>query len=691
MDRLGLMTRAWLLKEQGDMAAAARLWREQTENAGAADLLEQGAFCLRHGWPGEARAALLCALRLGADNGYLRRLLAQAAAAQENWQSAALHWRAALAPGTQAVAGAAQGLLPSTLNASAEAALAGLARALLEQGDFLAASATLDRLAASESGRRQALALRVMLAERQQDESAAHAARRAYQEAFPQEAARASAWLRPRSADAAITPDALLQAKDEQTAHWLMHQLEPGLPRSDYLQLARQAADRMPDAAGLQERHIRLLADDLTGDAMLQELQARAAAFCERFPCHPQGWQLAALAAVAGNDQAAVARLIETQAARLGAHPGLDSLRVWLAASQGQHKQAAIAARRLHRRFHFHEDGRGLHLKPASPEAKPLRGKILLFACFRNERAFAPWFLAHYRALGVHRFYIVDNGSDDGTADFLRQQKDVHLFQSRDRYAQAGHGIRWINELLRRYGAGNWCLHVDADEQLTLPPPRGRFGWGRSPLRRLTDEMAARGEEILPAFLLDTYPQDSAGAGRFTPGDAPLEHSPLIDPDIYFSGTAACCFRRARGGARVRLFDTHEALEKAPLLRGGRGIFYQNASHWVSYGRVSRQSAVLLHHKVLRELLDLRASKPGQGAKPAPASDAGASAVQASDARITARSAHESSRHARYRASGLLDGGAIPRGQSAIALQSAVGPGISQEAAAQLASLGFFG
>ena len=48
----------------------------------------------------------------------------------------------------------------------------------------------------------------------------------------------------------------------------------------------------------------------------------------------------------------------------------------------------------------------------------------------------------------MNRFFIVDNGSSDGTVDYLTEQPDVHLFQTSNRYGQAGSGIEWMNALL---------------------------------------------------------------------------------------------------------------------------------------------------------------------------------------------------------------------------------------------------
>ena len=53
---------------------------------------------------------------------------------------------------------------------------------------------------------------------------------------------------------------------------------------------------------------------------------------------------------------------------------------------------------------------------------------ILLFLTMRNERVRLPYFLEYYRKLGVDHFLIVDNGSDDGTREYLAEQPDVSLW-----------------------------------------------------------------------------------------------------------------------------------------------------------------------------------------------------------------------------------------------------------------------
>ena len=49
------------------------------------------------------------------------------------------------------------------------------------------------------------------------------------------------------------------------------------------------------------------------------------------------------------------------------------------------------------------------------------KSDILLFSTFRNEGVRFPYFLKYYRDLGVNHFIMVDNESDDGGTEYLKE------------------------------------------------------------------------------------------------------------------------------------------------------------------------------------------------------------------------------------------------------------------------------
>ena len=657
----------------------------------ASAALEEGRRLLLLGRLGEAEGELERAL--GVRPGYVLawKLLAWVAAERGDWPRAAAQWRRVLETPLEA--------------AELTEARQSLAIALGFTGEFAEANGLADALDTDGQGQ-TAAELRMMLTQKALDDKGHVEARRDYGRRFPEAAADSTGWL--RFAGGEDSPEAprytdgdLHLAGDAAAARRILSYLELRMPHTEFLQLAAHAVaehsdpllgfdfgadsgsgvdsdaktaaapspEQLQAAANLQMEYIQHLLHYLSSNRELTEVQARTRAFCERFPDNSRGRLLLSHAAVAANDFGTVEKLIEAA--------GGGDLELWLAAAKGDHRTAAAVWQRIRRsRYLSAADGRGLDLTLRSREPRhPFREKILLFAAFRNERLFAPWFLDYYRALGVEHFFIVDNRSDDGTDDYLAAQKNVTLFSSGDNYNRAHSGMRWINELIRRYGDDNWCVHVDSDEQLVVPEQES--GGPAPPLRRLVDGMAARGEEALPAFMLDTSPpvsapQDLAALESFRAGDDPLKVSPLIDPDIFFFGKQDCCFFRVRGGVRDRLFDFHSTMEKAPVLRGGGGRFYLSA-HNCSYARPAARSAVLLHHKLMRELMDI--AKPDAAAQ-----------------RVDDRGTYCRIRHGRYRDAAFLNrlwGGDESGGKEN---DSPLGPDVvAYKDSAQLQRLGLLG
>ena len=641
--RLPPLQRAEALTAKGDWKRAARAWRRLARDEAApiapTALAEYARCFLRLGQLAAARATLEKARQLDPQHPLANKLLGWVAAEQQDWPLAAAQWRGILAAVDSADAPAAAPALSEALQR--------LAGALIRLGEFAEADGLLARLQAlGGDAEHQALRLEIVKAEIQMDhEGLTQAWRRRY-ERYPEAVRALPGWRGFVGLPDAgrYTPADLRQAPDAAAARRIVADLTWRHRRTfrERIALFREAVTAFPSlktpaGRGLLRDYLWALQVGLTSAAVLEDLQRRLKRLGARNPEHQR---LRMATAIVANEQNTVAALLEEARPRLGAqHVELQRAELWLAAQRGEHERAYRLAQDIGRKVYvLGEDGRGLDLHPLNKTPKEAewrrrQDRILLFTNFRNEMPFAPWFLGYYRQLGVERFFIVDNLSDDGTADYLAAQKDVGAFASADHYGRAQSGIRWINELIRRYGQDNWCLLVDSDEELVLPTPsfprkresreqplgarfpldsrlRGNDGSSASPLRNFVDAMAARGEEVLPAYLLDTFPADLAAVQDFQPGDSPRALSNLIDTDLFFTGYPFCPFIRARGGVRDRLFGSYDTYQKAPILRGGCGpggeprLYLTN--HNVNYARPSAQTAALLHHKLLREAIDMQ-------------------------------------------------------------------------------------
>ncbi len=95
--------------------------------------------------------------------------------------------------------------------------------------------------------------------------------------------------------------------------------------------------------------------------------------------------------------------------------------------------------------------------------------EIRAFMVVRNEIARLPQNLCHHRNIGVARFFIVDNGSTDGSREYLLTQPDCHVFTTLNSFSESNCGVNWLNTIIDKYGTNRWCLIVDADEWFVYP------------------------------------------------------------------------------------------------------------------------------------------------------------------------------------------------------------------------------
>ena len=245
-------------------------------------------------------------------------------------------------------------------------------------------------------------------------------------------------------------------------------------------------------------------------------------------------------------------------------------------------------------------------------EAEIARAWCVLVCCARNELVRMPAFLEHYRRLGVAHFLVVDNRSTDGLAEWLARQPDCSCWLGDGSYKASNFGMDWCNALLARHGVGKWCVTVDPDEFLVFPHCEERG------LRGLARYLEGRGQPSLFTPMVDAY-----GAGRLSEtalasGQSPFEACPYFDR---FNLTQHYDELRrnwwVQGGVRMRRFSGGQperapALNKVPLVRWERGLYYVSSMHHLNRARFNctvmadpqAVSGVLFHFKYVSLLID---------------------------------------------------------------------------------------
>lgn len=240
--------------------------------------------------------------------------------------------------------------------------------------------------------------------------------------------------------------------------------------------------------------------------------------------------------------------------------------------------------------------------------------EILAFVTVRNELIRLPYFLKYYRDLGVGHFFFVDNGSSDGTQQFLADQPDVSVWHTEASYKRSRFGTEWLNGLKWHYATGHWTLTLDPDEFLIYP------FWTTRPIPALCEWLDQSGARSFGTMLLDMYPRQSLGSVKYKSGQNPFEIAEWFDSGNYMTSKNPRYGNLwIQGGVRARSFfptrpDHAPSLNKIPLVKWERRCVYVNSTHMLlprglnlTYAEDGgeKTSGLLLHAK----FLDLLAEK----------------------------------------------------------------------------------
>ncbi len=244
-------------------------------------------------------------------------------------------------------------------------------------------------------------------------------------------------------------------------------------------------------------------------------------------------------------------------------------------------------------------------LEPVSLSVKQssLDNPILL-SVVRNENERLPDFFRHYRKAGIKHFVFLDNGSTDGTADYLAEQRDVDLYRcTRPFDWMKKHG--WISVLIAMYGRDRWYLFADGDEHIVYEGiERGRtFG----DVARI---MEAKGLNRVRGFLVDMYSDGPLLKSKYKRGQKLLDAYPFFDSTGYKEEKYREIMSR-KGGPRQRAFSAADKnfrpeMTKYPMFRlTGRDVFANPHHVWPYEGNFASECYFgILHFKFLPDVLD---------------------------------------------------------------------------------------
>ena len=221
-----------------------------------------------------------------------------------------------------------------------------------------------------------------------------------------------------------------------------------------------------------------------------------------------------------------------------------------------------------------------------------LAGEVCVMTVCRNEMDRLPAWLDHYRTLGVRHFVAIDNGSTDGTTEFLSTQPDVHLWGATGFYRQTASGRRWLNTLTESVATDAWCIVADADEFLVFPHhDQGLF--------HLTAYLDSIGAETMFSPMLDMHGEAIDSWNDRTGGESLASLFPYFDSRTYLIGSRHAPYLSVSAGLRNLTLSKvmpEALLSKPAMIKGGRGIRYLT-SHTTTPCIPADVTGAFLHYK----------------------------------------------------------------------------------------------
>jgi hypothetical protein len=232
----------------------------------------------------------------------------------------------------------------------------------------------------------------------------------------------------------------------------------------------------------------------------------------------------------------------------------------------------------------------------ARPRSDP--DDVIVISVMRNGMPWLQSFLARHRQIGVRHFAIIDNGSTDGTSEYLAAQPDVTLLYTEAPYSAYENTMK--RYLAQNYAAGRWCLCVDVDELFEYP------FMDRVSLANFVRYLDQHGANAVITQMLDMFSDVPLNRIQSQPEDDLKQTYRWYDlagiwKAPYGRGVPGEHLAFHRGGIRHTVFGTTNGLTKVSFFKMDGRVRPFVDWHHVDNGRIADVTAVLLHFPFVTE------------------------------------------------------------------------------------------
>lgn len=224
---------------------------------------------------------------------------------------------------------------------------------------------------------------------------------------------------------------------------------------------------------------------------------------------------------------------------------------------------------------------------------------LILVSVLRDEKILLEYFIKYYKKKGITHFIFIDNGSKDGSFNYLKNlDENIMLFLTYDSYKDANYGVNWINTILKNYCNNYWCLVVDIDELIYVKN-----------INNLRSRMKNKNSNVCRFLLLDMYSKEYK---KYKKGENFIKHSDHFDnnSDKYYYTECSDSFADGQlginGGVRSRICD----IKDVSIIK--RSFFLYNKSSFMelSCGYHFFKNGIIKEFPKIEFLLHFKFIKP---------------------------------------------------------------------------------
>ena len=172
------------------------------------------------------------------------------------------------------------------------------------------------------------------------------------------------------------------------------------------------------------------------------------------------------------------------------------------------------------------------------------------------------------KSIGVDNFCYIDNGSNDGTLEWLMEAENVNVYQTKDTFSSSKKNL-WYYKVIKEYPMGQWFLILDSDEVPSFPHDE------KIKISSLISFLEQNKIKNVDSFFVDLYPNKPI---KDLKHDCPLDNFSYFDNRFYLKATFKGL--SVKGGFRERVFYNGN-FNSGPQLR--KNALFKSSSNYI-YG-----------------------------------------------------------------------------------------------------------